>query len=161
MNDPHQHTNGGFEHEDLGAKPIFGFLIGLAALGILVYFLLTGMYRVLDNYFETHQAAQNPMKAVSKLNPRDVNTERVRQNIEKTFPEPRLETDERDEINNFRMEEEQYLNSYGWIDQKAGSVHIPIERAMQLVAQRGLPVAPSAGSASPDRARPGAKTGKP
>ena len=26
------------------------------------------------------------------------------------------------------------LNSYGWVDQQAGSVHIPIERAMELEA---------------------------
>ena len=28
------------------------------------------------------------------------------------------------------------LHSYGWVDQKAGIVHIPIERAMQLVVRR-------------------------
>ena len=31
------------------------------------------------------------------------------------------------------------LNSYGWVDQKAGVVHIPIDRAMTLLLQRGLP----------------------
>jgi hypothetical protein len=35
------------------------------------------------------------------------------------------------------------------VDQKAGKVRIPIERAMELIAQRGLPVAPAVQTASP------------
>jgi hypothetical protein len=62
------------------------------------------------------------------------------------FPEPRLEDDERTELNNFRYAEEEKLNSYGWVDQNAGTVHIPIERAMELVAQRGLSTTPKAGT---------------
>jgi len=38
------------------------------------------------------------------------------------------------------MAEEQKLASYDWVDQKAGTLRIPIDRAMDLVAQRGLPV---------------------
>ncbi len=38
------------------------------------------------------------------------------------------------------MKEEQTLSSYDYIDQKAGTVRIPIDRAMDLIAQRGLPV---------------------
>ncbi|MEZ4616096.1 MAG: hypothetical protein R2867_11425 [Caldilineaceae bacterium] len=34
---------------------------------------------------------------------------------------------------------EMRLHSYGWIDQEAGTVHIPIERAMELVVSEGLP----------------------
>jgi hypothetical protein len=67
--------------------------------------------------------------------------------VEQTFPEPRLETDERSEINDFRLHEEQTLNSTGWVDQNAGTVHIPIERAMELTVQRGLPTNPKSGTA--------------
>ncbi len=49
------------------------------------------------------------------------------------------------EINDFRMQEEKTLNSYGWVDQQAGVMHIPIDRAMQLLAQRGLPTRAQAG----------------
>lgn len=31
------------------------------------------------------------------------------------------------------------IGSYGWVDQKAGVVHIPVDRAMTLLLQRGLP----------------------
>jgi hypothetical protein len=32
------------------------------------------------------------------------------------------------------------LATYDWVDQKAGTVRIPIDRAMELIAQRGLPM---------------------
>ena len=63
-----------------------------------------------------------------------------------TFPQPRLESNERFEINDFRVQEEKILNSYGWVDQQAGVVRIPIDRAMQLLVQRGLPTRPQAGA---------------
>jgi hypothetical protein len=31
------------------------------------------------------------------------------------------------------------LSSYGWVDREAGIVRIPIDRAMDLLAERGLP----------------------
>ena len=47
------------------------------------------------------------------------------------------------------MQEEQTLHSYGWVDQPAGVVRIPIDRAMELLAQRGLPTRPQAGTVPP------------
>jgi hypothetical protein len=57
-----------------------------------------------------------------------------------------LEKNERVEIYDFRLNEEQRLNSYGWVDEKAGVVHIPIDRAMELLAQKGLTITPQAGT---------------
>jgi hypothetical protein len=56
------------------------------------------------------------------------------------FPDPRLEVDERGQLNGIRLAEENTLYSYGWVDEKAGTVRIPIDRAIDLLAQRGLPV---------------------
>lgn len=55
------------------------------------------------------------------------------------FPEPRLQTQPGGELQKRRAREEAELNSYGWVDRKAGLVRIPIERAMQLITERGLP----------------------
>ena len=55
------------------------------------------------------------------------------------FPNPRLEGDERGQLNGSVLQKRR-LYSYGWVDEKAGTVRIPIERAMDLIAQRGLPV---------------------
>jgi hypothetical protein len=132
----------GFEREDLGAKAVFSFLLGLAVLGVIVYFVANGVYWSLDRYSGAHQPAQNPMKQNVETDTRDERAADVKATIQRIFPEPRLETDERSEINDFRLREEEQLNSYGWVDQPAGVVHIPIERAMQLVVARGLAVRP-------------------
>ena len=56
------------------------------------------------------------------------------------------------------QKQDQALESYDWVDQKSGIVHIPIEQAMDLIAQRGLPVLPqgettrAAGAAKPGAA---------
>jgi hypothetical protein len=167
-NQPGQHgaphgVNGGFEREDLGAKPIFGFLIGLAVMGVLVYFIVVASYKFLDHYQRTHETPQSPLRPALETDTRDTDAAEVAQGIEQKFPEPRLENDERTELNDFRLSEEERLNSYGWIDQPAGKVHIPIERAMELTAQRGLPVisaqAAPQGTAKPaNQAQAAAKT---
>ena len=40
--------------------------------------------------------------------------------------------------------EDLLLDNYSWVDRSQGKVRIPIERAMELMPQRGLPVAPAA-----------------
>jgi hypothetical protein len=114
-----------FERRDLSAGGIISFLIGLALFGVLVYFVL-----------------KNPLVVEQKTQTREV----APQDTEK-FPQPRLETSERTELNSFRRQEEDTLNTYGWVDQKAGAVRIPIDRAMQLIVQRGLPVRGQAAAA--------------
>jgi hypothetical protein len=56
-------------------------------------------------------------------------------------PEPRLQTQPFADIEQQRAEERRLLTSYGWVDQRAGVVRIPIERAKELLLERGLPVA--------------------
>ena len=54
-------------------------------------------------------------------------------------PEPRLQIDAHNELRQMRAAEEAALNSYGWVDKSSGSVRIPIERAMEILAKQGLP----------------------
>jgi len=56
------------------------------------------------------------------------------------FPAPRLQVVAQQDLAAFRAREDAELHSYGWIDKDAGVVRIPIERAMELIAERGLPV---------------------
>lgn len=51
---------------------------------------------------------------------------------------PRLEITPRDHLQRFDRSEAQLVNSYGWTDRSHGVVRIPIKRAMELLAQRGL-----------------------
>jgi hypothetical protein len=60
------------------------------------------------------------------------------------FPTPRLQTDDgNQEIADLHAREDLLLENYSWADQSKGKVRIPIERAMEIVAQSGLPVAPA------------------
>ncbi len=146
----HHHEGPEFEREDWNPKAVYAFLAGLAVICLLVYFVIRGMYAYLDAYEQRKQPAQNPLVTTTTTNTRVVTPEEV-----KSFSQPRLEVDERGQINGFRLEEEQKLHSYGWVDQKTGVVRIPIDRAMELIAQRGLPTRPQEGaeSASPAKTK--------
>jgi hypothetical protein len=59
-------------------------------------------------------------------------------------PDPRLQPDPRAQLRALRAYETTRLETYGWVDKNAKITHIPIERAMRLVADKGLPVRPAA-----------------
>jgi len=154
----HEGETAGFEPQDLGSHAVYVFLGALAAGTILVAVVLWGLYHAMDAYESKHQPSQSPLVQQTQADTRDVSPNEIN-----TFPQTelvdfqpfvffqtwRLEKNERLEINQFRLREEQTLNSYGWVDQEAGVVRIPIDRAMQLIAQRGLPTTPKSGSVPP------------
>jgi len=63
-------------------------------------------------------------------------------------PAPRLQAQPREELKNMRAEEHRILRGYGWADAQTGKVQIPIEEAMRLLGEQGLP-ARAAGQAAP------------
>jgi hypothetical protein len=72
---------------------------------------------------------------------------------------PQLQVNPRQDLLRFRAEQEHALESYSWENRGDRTVRVPIERAMELLLQRGLPVASSAASAgtSDDAQRPAPK----
>jgi len=164
------HGHGGhgveFEREDLSTRGIFAFMIGLAIVGVVIYFIINGMYSFLDNYERSQMSASSPL--VKTEDARRIGSRRVTEDeVKNTFKEngaPLLETDERGQLRDFLMDQEKELHSYGWVDEKAGVAHIPIERAMELIAQRGLPVrqqGAEAGAAKPVNGKPAVHGSKP
>src|ERR1700723_3721977 len=140
MGDDFKHGNNtgheSFEHQDLKPAGIVYFFLTLAVVTVLCMFGLKGLYAYLDHRERASQPEVNPL--VAKI-PED--TRHIAPGYPQTaFPSPRLEEDERGQLNGIRMEEEKTLYSYGWVDEKAGRGGIPIERAMDLLVQRGLPV---------------------
>lgn len=146
MADEHKHHPANpemeFEHQDMSPGNVYSFLIALAIGCVLVAVALWGAYHSLDAYARRHQPKQSPIAPPALADTRTVVPSEVT-----NFPQPRLETNERLEINDFRLKEQQTLDTYGWVDQKTGVAHIPIERAMQLIVQRGLPTTPKTGVA--------------
>jgi hypothetical protein len=56
-----------------------------------------------------------------------------------SVPQPQLQPDPVADYNEYRLSDQEKLNSYGWVDKKAGIARIPIDKAMGLVVERGLP----------------------
>jgi hypothetical protein len=54
------------------------------------------------------------------------------------IPAPQLQTDPQRDLALFRRMEENQLSSYGWIDRDRQIAHVPIERALALIRERGL-----------------------
>jgi hypothetical protein len=61
------------------------------------------------------------------------------------YPAPRIQADPAQELKKMKAEDLGRLNSYGWVDRKAGVAHIPVERAIDILAKRGLPTAEERG----------------
>ena len=146
MSDAMNQNGPGFETEDLSPQGVFYFMAGLAIVGVLIYFIVVGMYRFLDAYDRSHQAPMNPMAVKTGADPRTMSTGEVREQVEKTFPKPVLEYSERAQFGDYLAKQDLTLESYDWVDQQNGVVRIPIERAMDLIAERGLPVVPQGAS---------------
>jgi hypothetical protein len=74
-------------------------------------------------------------------------------------PQPRLQgapgsvSSPAEDIKRFREQEDQMLDSYGWIDRQNGLIRIPIEQAKKLIEQRGLPVTPPGVSQGAEKKR--------
>jgi hypothetical protein len=64
-------------------------------------------------------------------------------------PLPRLQAEPVQDLTQLRAQQDDALNAYGWVDRTNGVVHIPINRAMDLLLERGaLPVRPNVPGAS-------------
>jgi hypothetical protein len=138
MTDPTNHENGhgGYERQDLQVSGILYFLLTIVVVTTLCLFGLRGVFAFLDHREKALQPAVNPLVTNVPTDTRHV-APGYPQGV---FPNPKLEEDERGQLNGIRLEEEKTLDSYGWVDEKAGTVRIPIDRAMDLLVQRGLPV---------------------
>lgn len=132
----------GFEHEDLTPKGPFYFMAGLVLLGIVIYLIAFGIYRFLDSYQTAHQPAVSPL-----VTP-EADTRIMTHEETQTFPQPRLEENERTQLRSFIEDQDQKLATYNWVDKDKGILRIPIDRAMELIAKRGLPVHPEGASSA-------------
>jgi hypothetical protein len=67
-------------------------------------------------------------------------------------PTPRLQADPRSDLDRLRSYERGELDRLGWADRDGEIIHIPIDRAMQLLVERGLLGWPSATAAAESHA---------
>ncbi|MDE3197118.1 MAG: hypothetical protein KGN84_12275 [Acidobacteriota bacterium] len=147
-NNPHEphghgHSNPHVSHEraDINVFQITGFGIGLVIACIVVVFAMWALFA-----FFAHREDQ-------KNTPATIAMEKEKQRVP---PEPRLSgvvvedgkvssrtVYPRQELKDMRDDEDAILNSYGWVDPNKGTVRIPIDQAIDIVAAKGLPSKPS------------------
>ena len=151
--------NGGYERTDIGVRGVLYFLAGLAVFGALAYLAAAGVYSFLDKRSAAEQAPVNPLVTNAPTDTRHISKDYP----QGAFPNPKLEEDERGQLNGIRLNEEETLSTYDYIDKNSGTVRIPIDRAMDLIAQRGLPVRSQASAAAmpaPESPQPEKKKAK-
>jgi hypothetical protein len=110
------------EPSAVGIKAVVLFGLGLAAT-VLLTVLLTQV--VLDRLAARRGRHAPPPAAVRQP---------------ELPPEPRLQTAPTQDLATLLAREDAVLGGYGWVDRKAGVVRLPIDRAIELVAARGLPL---------------------
>ena len=128
----HTHDTPEVQHEesDVNVRAIFGFCAGLVAVGVAVHFAVWLMFQ----YLSSREAVREPIAY-----PLAAGQDRVP-------PEPRLQTNPREDLRALRAREDEVLNNYAWVDKNAGVVRVPIEEAMKITLKRGLPARQTAES---------------
>jgi hypothetical protein len=108
----------GHEHREVDVRFIVVSLIVLLMGAFLVCLLTIGIFRYFHNEYLPAQATYTQPQLP---------------------PEPRVEEKPYLQLQNLRILEDHVLSSYAWVDQNAGTVRIPIDQAIDMVAQKGLP----------------------
>ncbi|HUI82915.1 MAG TPA: hypothetical protein VL240_01760 [Candidatus Binatia bacterium] len=146
--DPLRNPQVDYERADLSARGILLFLIGLFIAGVFIELVLWGMFRFMarsEALFPqgTESAIFNPQRATKENQQGSIlqNTPMVNLSV---FPQPRLQSNDAGEMQNFVQSEQKLLNPGQPFTDPSGAVHIPISLAMKLIEQRGLPTRPSA-----------------
>jgi len=122
-----------FDRElDLRSVGLFG--VGLA----LVLIVVLAASWILLVHWKARQAARDPRP--SPL---------AEASAPRLPPEPRLQAAPVKDMEELRARETSTLTSYGWVDRRAGVGRIPIDRAIDLLLENGLPAPPPGPSPAP------------
>ncbi len=148
-------TSLGYEGTDVRVSGVVVFLTALGIFVVVTAVLCVGIGKVINNELgkaDGPTTKWNHPVDVRKLGNLASSPELQDQfaKLAQRFPTPRLQTDDgNQEIMDMHAKEDLLLENYSYVGSEAGAaggkgtVRIPIERAMELIAQRGLPVAPS------------------
>lgn len=117
-----EHAGVGHEESTVELKPIILFAVILVVVSALSF---AGVWLLLD-FLRLHQArTDTPLSALA--------------DPQALPPAPRLQVSPTRDLTQLRQTEDTILNAYRWIDKDAGIVGIPVEQAIKILAERGLP----------------------
>jgi hypothetical protein len=120
-----RHEPGGYERTDADAGGTLRAGLYMLATMFVTALLVVPFYRLLAR---AETGAQPPAAEV------------IESAVSEPAPSfPRLLESEPRALALFRAQEDALLTSYGWVEKDKGIARIPIDEAMRLVAERGLP----------------------
>jgi hypothetical protein len=135
-----------YDRTDLSARGILMFLVGLLVAGVFVELVIWGMFHFLARSPFFAKGNASPMVQTQKNVPLTAagkdfeNTTNINPSI---FPEPRLQTNDVVDMDDLLKAEHKVLYAEQPFADQNGTIHLPINDAMKLIEQRGLPVRPA------------------
>jgi hypothetical protein len=130
-----QHEDVSYEPRDVRASPILKFLAYLGLAIVLSYFLTLGVYRGLTHHWDSEYVPPPPSRAEA---PPDMPPEPRLQGMPGHLSDPQFDLRE-------KLKEDAAANKkFGWVDESSGIAQIPVEDAMKLIVDKGLPALPVA-----------------
>ena len=137
----------GYELADANVSGAVTFLVVLGASVAIVFVLAFGIGKLINLELAKQDGPANKWSQLAgakpgysmKSNPQ-MEQQQLQQMV-KRFPTPRLQTDDGNmDVAEMHAREDMFLNHYSWVDAQNQVVRIPITRAMQILAEKGLPV---------------------
>ncbi len=119
--------------------------VALVITALVVHFLIWGLLRGFDKWDDRQDVPLTPIEAATPQ-PQD-------------FPLPRLQTLPEQDLRLIREEEDRLIGRAGWVDPQQGTMRVPIDVAIDVIAARGVEPgvvgggATGAAAANPDQVR--------
>jgi hypothetical protein len=142
-------ASAGYEQSDVRVTGILVFLISLFIFVGVCGIVTWGMGKLINAHMNKEDGPNNKWTKTAEIRelgnlPSSPDMQNKVAEITRSFPTPRVQTDDgNQDVVDLHQREDLLLDNYTWADQSQGKVRIPIERAMQIIAQKGLPVAPA------------------
>jgi hypothetical protein len=113
------------EESDVNVSAIIRYGIGLLVIAAVLHVFLWWLQGTYSRQNQRAQTQVYPLAAGQQ---------------DRLPPSPRFQENPQQELQDLRARQKALLEGYGWVDRQAGVARIPIEDAMKMVVERGVPV---------------------
>ena len=113
------------EESDVNVAAIIRYGIALLVIGVLIHVLLWWLQGTYSRQNQRAQTQVYPLAAGQQ---------------DRLPPSPRFQDNPQQELQDLRAKQKALLEGYGWVNKEGGIARIPIEDAMKMVVERGVPV---------------------
>ncbi len=133
-----------YETRDAQLAPLLKFMFWLVVAVAIAFFATYGMLRAMQKIPAIGERDPHPLAAQNDPIPPAPNLE-MKKGVKQGWDGKTIDQSERQPFTtkmwpDMKADAQKKISTYGWVDQNAKIVHVPIERAMELVLQKGFPV---------------------